>query len=184
MCWYGLFYILPSWWYPMKDNFSNICLFILFTHTGPLTFLCVSLSIPQRSISFRSESRTESVMPPRPWTRPAPPANTKRRDSKLWSETFDVRLGHQMLSSKEINRQEVRKAFQQGQYGRLLCKSTATNTRVTLSPESRLMDETIRVTKGVHSYYQRNRNTVRLVYAPVQFIAQFWLEGLSGFDFN
>lgn len=47
-------------------------------------------------------------MPPRPWTRPAPPANTKRRDSKLWSETFDVRLGHQMLSSKEIKRQEVR----------------------------------------------------------------------------
>ncbi|KAM9524607.1 rho guanine nucleotide exchange factor 3-like isoform 5-T6 [Salvelinus alpinus] len=46
-------------------------------------------------------------MPPRPWTRPAPPANTKRRDSKLWSETFDVRLGHQMLSSKEINRQEA-----------------------------------------------------------------------------
>jgi len=33
----------------------------------------------------------------------------KRRDSKLWSETFDVRLGAtQPLSPKEIKRQEVR----------------------------------------------------------------------------
>lgn len=33
----------------------------------------------------------------------------KRRDSKLWSETFDVRLGAtQTLSPKEIKRQEVR----------------------------------------------------------------------------
>lgn len=37
----------------------------------------------------------------------APPA-AKRRDSKLWSETFDVRLGAtQTLSPKEIKRQEV-----------------------------------------------------------------------------
>lgn len=33
----------------------------------------------------------------------------KRRDSKLWSETFDVKLGAmQPLSPKEIKRQEVR----------------------------------------------------------------------------
>ncbi|XP_031424376.1 rho guanine nucleotide exchange factor 3 isoform X1 [Clupea harengus] len=67
----------------------------------------------QRSISFRSESRTE-VAPPRPWTRPAPPAVTKRRDSKLWSETFDVRLD-QMLSSKEIKRQEAIFELSQGE---------------------------------------------------------------------
>ncbi|XP_028970119.1 rho guanine nucleotide exchange factor 3 isoform X2 [Esox lucius] len=69
----------------------------------------------QRSISFRSETRTEPAMPPRPWTRPAPPANTKRRDSKLWSETFDVRLGHQTLSSKEIKRQEAIFELSQGE---------------------------------------------------------------------
>lgn len=39
---------------------------------------------------------------------PAAPAS-KRRDSKLWSETFDVRLGAaQPLSPKEIKRQEVK----------------------------------------------------------------------------
>ncbi|KAJ8404111.1 hypothetical protein AAFF_G00344610 [Aldrovandia affinis] len=67
----------------------------------------------QRSISFRSESRTD-VAPPRPWSRHAPPAITKRRDSKLWSETFDVRLG-QMLSSKEIKRQEAIFELSQGE---------------------------------------------------------------------
>ncbi|KAK3536568.1 hypothetical protein QTP86_013767, partial [Hemibagrus guttatus] len=67
----------------------------------------------QRSISFRSESRTE-IMPPRPWSRQAPAANTKRRDSKLWSETFDVGLG-QMLSSKEIKRQEAIFELSQGE---------------------------------------------------------------------
>ncbi|XP_036387218.1 rho guanine nucleotide exchange factor 3 isoform X2 [Megalops cyprinoides] len=67
----------------------------------------------QRSISFRSESRTEAA-PPRPWSRHAPPAITKRRDSKLWSETFDVRLG-QMLSSKEIKRQEAIFELSQGE---------------------------------------------------------------------
>uniref|UniRef100_A0A673YVK0 Rho guanine nucleotide exchange factor 3 n=1 Tax=Salmo trutta TaxID=8032 RepID=A0A673YVK0_SALTR len=80
--------------------------------TAPLKRIGQTL---QRSISFRSESRTETVMPPRPWTRPAPPANTKRRDSKLWSETFDVRLGHQMLSSKEIKRQEAIFELSQGE---------------------------------------------------------------------
>ncbi|XP_027023563.1 rho guanine nucleotide exchange factor 3 isoform X1 [Tachysurus fulvidraco] len=67
----------------------------------------------QRSISFRSESRTE-IMPPRPWSRQAPAASTKRRDSKLWSETFDVGLG-QMLSSKEIKRQEAIFELSQGE---------------------------------------------------------------------
>ncbi|KAF4093934.1 hypothetical protein AMELA_G00007270 [Ameiurus melas] len=67
----------------------------------------------QRSISFRSESRTE-IMPPRPWSRQAPAANTKRRDSKLWSETFDVGLG-QMMSSKEIKRQEAIFELSQGE---------------------------------------------------------------------
>nr|XP_029503711.1 rho guanine nucleotide exchange factor 3-like isoform X3 [Oncorhynchus nerka] len=80
--------------------------------TAPLKRIGQTL---QRSISFRSESRTETLMPPRPWTRPAPPANTKRRDSKLWSETFDVRLGHQMLSSKEIKRQEAIFELSQGE---------------------------------------------------------------------
>ncbi|XP_026857691.2 rho guanine nucleotide exchange factor 3 isoform X2 [Electrophorus electricus] len=67
----------------------------------------------QRSISFRSESRAE-IMPPRPWSKQAPPAITKRRDSKLWSETFDVGLG-QMLSSKEIKRQEAIFELSQGE---------------------------------------------------------------------
>ncbi|XP_066527864.1 rho guanine nucleotide exchange factor 3 isoform X2 [Hoplias malabaricus] len=67
----------------------------------------------QRSISFRSESRAE-ILPPRPWSRQAPPAITKRRDSKLWSETFDVGLG-QMLSSKEIKRQEAIFELSQGE---------------------------------------------------------------------
>ncbi|XP_037388361.1 rho guanine nucleotide exchange factor 3 isoform X2 [Pygocentrus nattereri] len=67
----------------------------------------------QRSISFRSESRTE-IVPPRPWGRQAPPSITKRRDSKLWSETFDVGLG-QMLSSKEIKRQEAIFELSQGE---------------------------------------------------------------------
>ncbi|XP_062400800.1 rho guanine nucleotide exchange factor 3 isoform X2 [Sardina pilchardus] len=67
----------------------------------------------QRSISFRSESRPE-IVPPRPWSRQAPPAVTKRRDSKLWSETFDVRLD-QMLSSREIKRQEAIFELSQGE---------------------------------------------------------------------
>lgn len=87
----------------------------------------------QRSISFRNESQTERAANPPPSssttktrvisakvsnpsssmtatrvsTATAPA--TKRRDSKLWSETFDVRLGAtQPLSPKEIKRQEVR----------------------------------------------------------------------------
>ncbi|MGH0154773.1 UNVERIFIED_CONTAM: hypothetical protein FKN15_028019 [Acipenser sinensis] len=66
----------------------------------------------ERSISFRSESRSE-ISTPRPWSRNAPPAITKRRDSKLWSETFDVRV-NQMLSAKEIKRQEGQPVTQRG----------------------------------------------------------------------
>ncbi|XP_015203461.2 rho guanine nucleotide exchange factor 3 isoform X2 [Lepisosteus oculatus] len=67
----------------------------------------------QRSISFRSESRQE-IFSQRQWSRNAPPAITKRRDSKLWSETFDVRL-NQMLTSKEIKRQEAIFELSQGE---------------------------------------------------------------------
>ncbi|XP_051667525.1 rho guanine nucleotide exchange factor 3 isoform X5 [Manacus candei] len=59
----------------------------------------------QRSISFRSDSRPD-LFSPRPWARNVPPASTKRRDSKLWSETFDVCVNH-MLTAKEIKRQEA-----------------------------------------------------------------------------
>ncbi|RLV99556.1 hypothetical protein DV515_00009708 [Chloebia gouldiae] len=67
----------------------------------------------QRSISFRSESRPE-LFSPRPWTRNVAPASTKRRDSKLWSETFDVCVNH-MLTSKEIKRQEAIFELSQGE---------------------------------------------------------------------
>ncbi|XP_028432749.1 rho guanine nucleotide exchange factor 3 isoform X1 [Perca flavescens] len=102
--------------------------------TAPLKRIGQTL---QRSISFRNESQTERAAAPPPSsssssssstmkmrvvsasvsnptssmtttrvsTAAAPPA--KRRDSKLWSETFDVRLGAtQPLSPKEIKRQE------------------------------------------------------------------------------
>ncbi|KFU83778.1 Rho guanine nucleotide exchange factor 3 [Chaetura pelagica] len=67
----------------------------------------------QRSISFRSDSRPD-LFSPRPWARNVPPANTKRRDSKLWSETFDVCVSH-MLTSKEIKRQEAIFELSQGE---------------------------------------------------------------------
>ncbi|XP_026092277.1 rho guanine nucleotide exchange factor 3 isoform X6 [Carassius auratus] len=67
----------------------------------------------QRSISFRNDCRPE-IIAPRPWSRQIAPAITKRRDSKLWSETFDVGLGH-MLSSKEIKRQEAIFELSQGE---------------------------------------------------------------------
>ncbi|XP_008299501.1 rho guanine nucleotide exchange factor 3 isoform X2 [Stegastes partitus] len=98
-----------------------------------------SLSL-QRSISFRNESRAERAAPPPP----PPPSSTmktrvisatlsnpsssmprvstatapasKRRDSKLWSETFDVRLGAmQTLSPKDIKRQEAIFELAQGE---------------------------------------------------------------------
>ncbi|XP_055239150.1 rho guanine nucleotide exchange factor 3 isoform X10 [Gorilla gorilla gorilla] len=67
----------------------------------------------QRSISFRSESRPD-ILAPRPWSRNAAPSSTKRRDSKLWSETFDVCV-NQMLTSKEIKRQEAIFELSQGE---------------------------------------------------------------------
>ncbi|NWQ79033.1 ARHG3 factor, partial [Columbina picui] len=67
----------------------------------------------QRSISFRSDSRPD-LFSPRPWARNGAPAHTKRRDSKLWSETFDACLNH-MLTSKEIKRQEAIFELSQGE---------------------------------------------------------------------
>uniref|UniRef100_G1KEP2 Rho guanine nucleotide exchange factor 3 n=1 Tax=Anolis carolinensis TaxID=28377 RepID=G1KEP2_ANOCA len=67
----------------------------------------------QRSISFRSDSRSD-LLASRPWTRNVPPAITKRRDSKLWSETFDVCV-NQVLTSKEIKRQEAIFELSQGE---------------------------------------------------------------------
>ncbi|XP_059017224.1 rho guanine nucleotide exchange factor 3 isoform X2 [Mustela nigripes] len=67
----------------------------------------------QRSISFRSESRPD-ILAPRPWSRNAASSSTKRRDSKLWSETFDVCV-NQMLPSKEIKRQEAIFELSQGE---------------------------------------------------------------------
>uniref|UniRef100_A0A8D0KN61 Rho guanine nucleotide exchange factor 3 n=1 Tax=Salvator merianae TaxID=96440 RepID=A0A8D0KN61_SALMN len=67
----------------------------------------------QRSISFRNDSRPD-LFPSRPWTRNVPPSSTKRRDSKLWSETFDVCFS-QMLTSKEIKRQEAIFELSQGE---------------------------------------------------------------------
>ncbi|XP_054833372.1 rho guanine nucleotide exchange factor 3 isoform X2 [Eublepharis macularius] len=67
----------------------------------------------QRSISFRSDSRPDLLVS-RPWSRNVPPPSTKRRDSKLWSETFDVCV-NQMLPSKEIKRQEAIFELSQGE---------------------------------------------------------------------
>ncbi|KAM7421961.1 hypothetical protein PAMA_010167 [Pampus argenteus] len=107
--------------------------------TAPLKRIGQTL---QRTISFRNDSRTERAAPPPPphssstmktrvisakvsnpssstiatrvSTATAPAA--KRRDSKLWSETFDVRLGAtQPLSPKEIKRQEAIFELAQGE---------------------------------------------------------------------
>ncbi|XP_041639373.1 rho guanine nucleotide exchange factor 3 isoform X2 [Cheilinus undulatus] len=94
----------------------------------------------QRSISFRNETQTEratahpppsssalksrtipatvsssnAITPTRVSTTSAP--SSKRRDSKLWSETFDVHLGAtQPLSPKEIKRQEAIFELAQGE---------------------------------------------------------------------
>ncbi|KAK7899414.1 hypothetical protein WMY93_020267 [Mugilogobius chulae] len=75
---------------------------------APLKRIGLSL---QRSISLRTDSRPEHAPPrllsddPRVSTATASSCS-KRRDSKLWSETFDVRLS-QTLSPKEIKRQEA-----------------------------------------------------------------------------
>ncbi|XP_070759391.1 rho guanine nucleotide exchange factor 3 [Enoplosus armatus] len=106
--------------------------------TAPLKRIGQTL---QRSISFRNESQMERATHPPPSssssmktrvisatvsnpsssmaatrvsTATAPAA--KRRDSKLWSETFDVRLGSmQTLSPKEIKRQEAIFELAQGE---------------------------------------------------------------------
>ncbi|KAM9859144.1 rho guanine nucleotide exchange factor 3 isoform 2-T2 [Aulostomus maculatus] len=107
--------------------------------TAPLKRIGQTL---QRSISFRNESRPERAAPPPPppssstmktrtisATVSNPPSSTtaarvstatapaaKRRDSKLWSETFDVQLGAtQTLSPKEIKRQEAIFELAQGE---------------------------------------------------------------------
>lgn len=67
----------------------------------------------QRSISFRSESRPD-ILAPRAWSRNATSSSTKRRDSKLWSETFDVCVS-QVLTAKEIKRQEAIFELSQGE---------------------------------------------------------------------
>ncbi|KAJ8258365.1 hypothetical protein COCON_G00173770 [Conger conger] len=69
-----------------------------------------------RLCSARSASaaRAGPRAPRDPGAATAPPAITKRRDSKLWSETFDVRLGH-ALSPKEIKRQEAIFELSQGE---------------------------------------------------------------------
>lgn len=104
MMWHTLQY---CWCWYRRESYDTLT-FSAMHFIWILSFYLLSFlpSRSQRSISFRSESRTE-LGPPRPWSRQAPSAVTKRRDSKLWSETFDVRLD-QMLSSKEIKRQEVR----------------------------------------------------------------------------
>ncbi|XP_038596001.1 rho guanine nucleotide exchange factor 3 isoform X3 [Tachyglossus aculeatus] len=87
--------------------------------TGPVTLLEFDVPLPpvgildERSISFRSDSRPD-ILTPRPWSRNAAPTSTKRRDSKLWSETFDVCVNH-MLTSKEIKRQEAIFELSQGE---------------------------------------------------------------------
>ncbi|XP_041813438.1 rho guanine nucleotide exchange factor 3 isoform X2 [Chelmon rostratus] len=105
--------------------------------TAPLKRIGQTL---QRSISFRNESQMERAAHPPPSssttktrvisatvsnpsssmtatrvsTATAPAA--KRRDSKLWSETFDIRLGAtQPLSPKEIKRQEAIFELAQGE---------------------------------------------------------------------
>ncbi|XP_027858767.1 rho guanine nucleotide exchange factor 3 isoform X3 [Xiphophorus couchianus] len=92
----------------------------------------------QRSVGFRNESRASTLPPPPPSsstmttrvvsaTVSSPPfcmtmsrvssatgSASKRRDSKLWSETFDVRVGA-TLSPKEIKRQEAIFELAQGE---------------------------------------------------------------------
>ncbi|XP_069372400.1 rho guanine nucleotide exchange factor 3 isoform X6 [Paralichthys olivaceus] len=70
--------------------------------------ISATVSIPSSSSSSSSLTATRGP------TATAPAA--KRRDSKLWSETFDVRLGAtQPLSPKEIKRQEAIFELAQGE---------------------------------------------------------------------
>lgn len=112
------------------ENGGSRC---FISHDAPLHPSNPSALCVQRSISFRNVNQPEVSSPP-----PPPSSSTaktrvtsatvsnpcsgmtatrvsagaastgKRRDSKLWSETFDVKLGAtQPLSPKEIKRQEV-----------------------------------------------------------------------------
>uniref|UniRef100_A0A8C9XWJ9 Rho guanine nucleotide exchange factor 3 n=1 Tax=Sander lucioperca TaxID=283035 RepID=A0A8C9XWJ9_SANLU len=78
--------------------------------TAPLKRIGQTL---QRSISFRNESQTERA------AHPPPSSSTMKMrvvSAKLWSETFDVRLGAtQPLSPKEIKRQEAIFELAQGE---------------------------------------------------------------------
>uniref|UniRef100_A0A087Y208 Rho guanine nucleotide exchange factor 3 n=1 Tax=Poecilia formosa TaxID=48698 RepID=A0A087Y208_POEFO len=67
----------------------------------------------QRSVSFRNESRA-STLPTMTRVSTATGPASKRRDSKLWSETFDIRVGA-TLSPKEIKRQEAIFELAQGE---------------------------------------------------------------------
>nr|CBN80653.1 Rho guanine nucleotide exchange factor 3 [Dicentrarchus labrax] len=105
--------------------------------TAPLKRISQTL---QRSISFRNDSQLERAVHPPPSSSTmktrvisatvsnpsssmtatrvstATAQAAKRRDSKLWSETFDVRLGAtQPLSPKEIKRQEAIFELAQGE---------------------------------------------------------------------
>ncbi|XP_037606614.1 rho guanine nucleotide exchange factor 3 isoform X2 [Sebastes umbrosus] len=73
-----------------------------------------SSTLKMRVISATVSNPSSSMTTPRVSTATAPAA--KRRDSKLWSETFDVRLGAtQPLSPKEIKRQEAIFELAQGE---------------------------------------------------------------------
>ncbi|XP_038553933.1 rho guanine nucleotide exchange factor 3 isoform X3 [Micropterus salmoides] len=73
-----------------------------------------SSSVKTRVISATVSNPSSSMSATRVSTAAAPVA--KRRDSKLWSETFDVRLGAtQPLSPKEIKRQEAIFELAQGE---------------------------------------------------------------------
>ncbi|KAK1901023.1 Rho guanine nucleotide exchange factor 3 [Dissostichus eleginoides] len=83
--------------------------------TAPLKRIGQTL---QRSISFRNEATLSNPGSSSTMTRvsTATVPAAKRRDSKLWSETFDVRLGTmQTLSPKEIKRQEAIFELAQGE---------------------------------------------------------------------
>nr|XP_061796869.1 rho guanine nucleotide exchange factor 3-like isoform X1 [Nerophis lumbriciformis] len=73
-----------------------------------------SSSAKTRVTAAATSNSSTSTTAARASTAPAPAA--KRRDSKLWSETFDVRLGAtQPLSPKEIKRQEAIFELAQGE---------------------------------------------------------------------
>uniref|UniRef100_H3DJF0 Rho guanine nucleotide exchange factor 3 n=1 Tax=Tetraodon nigroviridis TaxID=99883 RepID=H3DJF0_TETNG len=80
--------------------------------TAPLKRIGQTL---QRSISFRNVNQPE-VATSGPRGSAGAASTGKRRDSKLWSETFDVKLGAtQTLSPKEIKRQEAIFELAQGE---------------------------------------------------------------------